>query len=103
MFFFLTDEDSSLLACLGQACGGEFQSSGNILMLEPERTSGSNATSKRPPAKQVAFNSPRSGGLKVGTSVLTSLGSSNHWQSQWFEDQSLSSQGVDNMLCWTCT
>ncbi len=44
--------------------------------------------SKRPPAKRVALNSPRSGGFKVGTSVLTSLGSSNHWQSQWFEDPS---------------
>ncbi len=31
--------------------------------------------SKRPPAKRVALNSPRSGGFKVGTSVLTSLGS----------------------------
>ena len=32
-------------------------------------------SSKRPPAERVAFNSPHSGGLKVGTSVPYSLGS----------------------------
>jgi len=31
-------------------------------------------TSKRPPAKRVALNSPRSDGFKVGTSALTILG-----------------------------
>ena len=42
-----------------------------IRLINRNRPNGS----KRPPAKRVALNSPHSGGFKVGTSVLTSLGS----------------------------